>query len=64
VLPNVTVGRDVVLRRTIIDKHCLLPDGLKVGVDPVEDRARYTVTERGVTLVTPEMLGQHVHARG
>ena len=64
VLPNVTVGRDVVLRRAIIDKHCLIPDGLKVGVDPVEDRTRYTVTERGVTLVTPEMLGQHVHARG
>jgi glucose-1-phosphate adenylyltransferase len=64
VLPNVTVGRDVVLRRTIMDKHCVLPDGLEVGVDPAEDRARHTVTSGGVTLVTPDMLGQHVHARG
>jgi glucose-1-phosphate adenylyltransferase len=63
-LPNVVVGRNVVLRRTIIDKHCVLPDGIKIGVHPDEDRARFTVTEKGVTLVTPQMLGQNVHARG
>jgi glucose-1-phosphate adenylyltransferase len=34
----------------------VLPDGLKVGVFPDEDRARFHVTERGVTLVTPQML--------
>ena len=59
-LPNVVVGRDVVLRRTIIDKHCVVPDGLQVGVDPAEDRRRFMVTEKGVTLVTPEMLGQRM----
>jgi glucose-1-phosphate adenylyltransferase len=30
-------------------------------VDAEADRQRFHVTERGVTLVTPEMLGQHVH---
>ena len=64
VLPNVVIGRQVVLRRAIIDKHCVLPDGLQVGVDAAQDRARFTVTEKGVTLVTPEMLGQHVRATG
>ena len=64
VLPNVSVGRNVVLRRAIIDKHCVLPDGIKIGVYPDEDRARFTVTEKGVTLVTPDMLGQSVHSKG
>ncbi len=63
-LPGVRVGRNVVLRRAIIDKHCVLPDGIGIGVCPAEDRARYTVTDKGVTLVTPDMLGQCVHSRG
>jgi glucose-1-phosphate adenylyltransferase len=46
----------VTLRRTIIDKQCVLPDGFEAGVDPVRDRARFNVTERGIVLVTPEML--------
>lgn len=62
-LPDVTVGRDVVLRRVIVDKRCMLPDGIRIGLQPDEDRRRFTVTDRGVTLVTPEMLGQSTHHR-
>jgi glucose-1-phosphate adenylyltransferase len=59
VLPNVVIGRDVALRRTVIDKRCRLPDGFRAGFDALRDRARgYHVSERGITLVTPEMLGQ------
>jgi ADP-glucose pyrophosphorylase len=61
ILPNVDFGRDVVLKRRIVDRHCRLPEGLVVGLDPVEDRRRFHVTDRGVTLVIPEMLGQQVH---
>ncbi|MDP3086385.1 MAG: glucose-1-phosphate adenylyltransferase [Rubrivivax sp.] len=58
-LPNVVVGRDVHLRRAIIDKHCRLPDRFSAGIDPLADRERgYRITERGITLVTPAMLGQ------
>jgi glucose-1-phosphate adenylyltransferase len=57
VLPNVVIGRKVRLRRTIIDKQCVLPDGFEAGVDVAQDRARFHVTERGVVLVTPQMLG-------
>ena len=60
-LPSVTVERSVRLRRCIVDKSCKLPEGLSVGYDPVEDRKRFHVTEQGVTLVTPEMLGQEVY---
>ena len=62
-LPNVTVGRNVVLRRAIVDERCVLPDGIKIGVYPGEDRARFTITEKGVTLVTPAMLAQDAPIR-
>jgi glucose-1-phosphate adenylyltransferase len=61
ILPNVEIGRHVRLRRTIVDKHCRLPPGLVVGVDPDLDRRRFHVTEAGVTLIIPEMLGQRIH---
>jgi glucose-1-phosphate adenylyltransferase len=61
ILPDVEVHRHVVLRNCIIDRYCTLPAGLQVGVDAEADRQRFHVTERGVTLVTPEMLGQHMH---
>lgn len=58
VLPGARVGRGVVLRRAIVDKRCVLPDGFKAGVFPHEDRSRFHLTERGIVLITPEMLGQ------
>jgi len=61
VLPNVRINRHAVVRRAVIDKHCVLPEGIRIGVDPEEDRKRFNVSPKGVTLVTPEMLGQSVH---
>jgi glucose-1-phosphate adenylyltransferase len=61
ILPNVEIGNNVTLRRTIVDKRCRLPDGLKAGLDPEADRRRFHVTERGVTVIVPESLGQRVH---
>lgn len=61
ILPKVQIGRDVVIRRAIVDKRCRIPEGMRIGVDRHEDARRFHVTEKGVTLVTPEMLGQHVH---
>jgi glucose-1-phosphate adenylyltransferase len=58
VLPNVQVGRNCIVKKCIIDKDCVLPDGLVIGVDPVEDKKRFRVTASGITLVTKEMLGQ------
>jgi glucose-1-phosphate adenylyltransferase len=64
ILPETTVNRHCVLRRCIIDKSCVVPSGLQVGVDPEQDRKRFHVTDKGITLVTPEMLGQTlVHQR-
>jgi glucose-1-phosphate adenylyltransferase len=60
-LPNVQVGEGSVLRRVVVDKYCRIPPGLVVGVDAEADRRRFHVTAKGVTLITPEMLGQHLH---
>ena len=61
ILPKVDIGRGAHLRRVIVDKHCHIPAGLKVGYDAAEDRKRFHVTEKGITLITPEMLGQQAH---
>ena len=60
-LPKVEVGREVTLKRVIVDKSCKIPDGLTVGIDPQEDRKRFHVSANGVTLITPDMLGQKAH---
>ena len=61
-LPDVEVGRNCRLHRCIIDAGCNLEDGMVVGVDHDLDRKRgFRVTESGLTLVTPDMLGQQLH---
>ena len=60
-LPNVDVGRYVTLRRVIVDKNCVIPEGLEVGLDPEQDSKHFYVSPNGITLITPQMLGQKVH---
>lgn len=61
ILPDVEIGRNAVLKRAVIDKNCIIPEGLTVGVNPEDDEKRFFVTSKGITLITPEMLGQNVH---
>ncbi|WP_425396138.1 glucose-1-phosphate adenylyltransferase [Aeoliella sp.] len=47
-----SVGRHAKLRRTIIDKDVIIPEGVEIGYDHDADRARgFTVTESGVVVV-------------
>ena len=62
VLPQVAIGQHVVLRRAVIDRGCQIADGMEIGVDPAADRRRFFVTDGGITLVTPDMLGQSLHS--
>jgi glucose-1-phosphate adenylyltransferase len=64
ILPNVTIRRHCRLRRVSIDKLCDIPEGTVVGEDPEADARRFYRTESGITLITPEMLGQRVHHAG
>lgn len=58
ILPDVVIGRHVQLRKVVVDKRCVLPDGFCAGLDPQQDRRHFHVTEGGVTLITASMLGQ------
>jgi glucose-1-phosphate adenylyltransferase len=60
-LPNVEVRRNVVIRHAVVDKNCIIPEGMQIGVDREEDEKRFYVTEKGIVLVTPDMLGQEIH---
>lgn len=56
VLPNVTIGRDVIIKRAIIDRRCHIPDGMQIGVDLELDAQRFRVSKNGIVLVTEKML--------
>ena len=59
ILPGVVVGPGCRLRRAIVDRACVLPDGTEIGFDEERDRANgYRVTSGGRVLVTRGMLGQ------
>lgn len=59
ILPDVDVGRHCKIRKAIIDRGCVIPEGTEIGVDHDQDRANgYRVTSKGVVLVTRGMLGQ------
>ncbi|MHB8535331.1 MAG: glucose-1-phosphate adenylyltransferase [Sulfuricaulis sp.] len=61
IMPDVVVNRHCRLRRALIDKGCQIPEGMVIGENFEEDARRFYVTQQGVVLVTPEMLGQELH---
>ncbi|MEH6580805.1 MAG: glucose-1-phosphate adenylyltransferase [Halioglobus sp.] len=59
ILPDVEIGRHCKIRKAIIDRGCVIPDGTEIGVDHEQDKANgFRVTSKGVVLVTRGMLGQ------
>jgi len=61
-LPDVLIGRNARVRRAILDVGCKIPEGMEIGVDVEKDKkAGFRVTENGITLVTPDQLGQSLH---
>jgi len=61
ILPDVAIGQRCRLRKAVIDKGCVIPSDMVIGEDRHQDMQRFYVTSEGVTLVTPEMLGQEMH---
>ena len=51
-MDGVTVGRNTVVSRAILDKYVVVEEGAMVGIDAERDRERgFTVTESGITVV-------------
>lgn len=61
ILPKVTVNRNVVLKNVVIERGCNIPEGMQIGVNLTEDKKRFYVSEKGITLVTVDMLGQDLY---
>ncbi|MDJ0698901.1 MAG: glucose-1-phosphate adenylyltransferase [Woeseiaceae bacterium] len=62
VLPDVRIGERARIHKAIIDRGCKIEEGMIIGIDHDDDRARgFRVTDKGVTLVTSDMLGQQLH---
>ncbi|MBC3767362.1 glucose-1-phosphate adenylyltransferase [Neptunicella marina] len=58
VLPDVVILRNCKIRKAIIDRGCIIPEGMVIGFNHEQDKARgFRVSENGVVLVTREMLG-------
>ena len=55
-LPEVTVGRHSRLTKVVVDHGCQIPEGTVIGEDPEADARRFERTDKGVTLVTRDML--------
>jgi glucose-1-phosphate adenylyltransferase len=62
VLPDVDIGENCRIEKAIIDAGAKIESGTEIGVDHEADRKRgFRVTDDGITLVTPDMLGQQLH---
>lgn len=55
-LPQVIVNRKAELTNCVIDRGVIIPEGLVVGQDPVEDAKWFRRSEGGVVLITQDML--------
>ncbi len=51
-MPGVRVQRHARIRNAIIDRDVIVPRGAVIGYDEAADRARHTVTDRGIVVVT------------
>jgi len=56
ILPHAEIGRGCLIQGAIVDEGGEIPDGTAIGVDRASDARRFHVTEKGVVLVTPDML--------
>jgi glucose-1-phosphate adenylyltransferase len=50
-MQGVDVGQRAVVRRAIVDKNVRIAAGAEVGVDPVADRERFTISAGGVVVI-------------
>lgn len=55
-LPGVVIGRHARITKAVLDRGCIIPEGMVIGEDAEEDARRFYRTEAGVVLVTRDML--------
>jgi glucose-1-phosphate adenylyltransferase len=55
-LPRVEVGRGAKLNRVVVDRGCVIPEGMVIGEDAEQDARRFYRSPNGIVLVTQKML--------
>ena len=55
-LPYVEIQRNARLKKVVIDRGVIIPEGLVVGEDPEEDARRFRRSDGGVCLITQPMI--------
>lgn len=58
ILPYCNIGRGARLNRVIIDSGVRIPEGMVIGEDPQLDARRFRVSDKGVVLVTRDMMAK------
>ncbi|HET8748158.1 MAG TPA: glucose-1-phosphate adenylyltransferase [Ramlibacter sp.] len=58
IMPDCVIGRGARLSRVVIDRGCEIPEGFVVGEDAAVDGQRFHRSEKGVVLITREMLAR------
>jgi glucose-1-phosphate adenylyltransferase len=58
ILPYCNIGRGARLNRVIIDSGVRIPEGMVIGEDPELDARRFRVSDKGVVLVTRDMMAK------
>ncbi|WP_413283121.1 glucose-1-phosphate adenylyltransferase [Vibrio sp. MA40-2] len=48
---DVEVGENCQLKNCIIDKHVKVPNGTKIGLNPVEDAKHFAISDNGIVVV-------------
>ena len=58
ILPYCNIGRGARLNKVIIDSGVRIPEGMVIGEDPELDAQRFRRSEKGVVLVTRDMMAK------
>lgn len=51
IMDSVVIGRHARIRRAIIDKNVIVPEGYEIGFDPNDDKKKFTVSETGIVVI-------------
>jgi glucose-1-phosphate adenylyltransferase len=63
VLPQCTINRGARLKKVVVDRGVVIPEGLVVGEDPAFDSQWFRRTESGVTLITQPMIDTYLASK-
>lgn len=58
-MEGVEIHRGARIKRAIIDKNVVIPEGYEIGYDLEADRKKFVITPNGVVVVPKGMVLEH-----